>query len=300
MAQIHIGRGTTNLGAFEVEEIQAGLITGRFLLSDLGWKEGMANWKPLSEFDEFAPSEAPLEPGQPALPTLPGASASTSFGAKAEAVPEEGLPWDRREEIGLVQAYIETVKLILTEPGRAFTQMRQEGGLFEPLLFAMIGGAIGGLAGLIYAHFFFNAAALTAQINQLPPQIRPYFSSLMLGSGVGLATIISIPIRVALAAFIGSAVLHICLMLVGGANRTFETTFRVLCFCMGATNLLLVVPFCGSVVAGVWALITEVIGLAKAHDTQTGRALTAVLLPLICCCAFFLAIGIAVIAMGHH
>jgi len=30
--------------------------------------------------------------------------------------------------------------------------------------------------------------------------------------------------------FIGAAILHVCLMIVGGAKQPFETTFRVVCF----------------------------------------------------------------------
>jgi hypothetical protein len=301
MAQIHIGRGTTNLGAFEVEEIQAGLITGRFLPSDLGWKEGMANWKPLSEFEEFAPRAASQEPGQPPMPEFPGAipGGISPSGQPGEVAPGEGLPWDRREELGAVQAYIETVKLVLTEPGRAFTQMRQEGGLLEPLLFALIGGVIGNLAALVYKHAFSNPAAVMAQIQQLPPQLRPLFTWMLTGQSLG-AEIILVPFTLVLLMFITAAIFHVCLMLVGGANRSFETTFRVICYSIGATSLLNVLPYCGGVIAGVWNLICYVIGLAKAHDTQTGRALTAVLLPVICCCSFLVALVIAILAIAHR
>ena len=41
------------------------------------------------------------------------------------------------------------------------------------------------------------------------------------------------PLLLILGLFIGSGILHLCLMMVGGANRSFETTFRVLCFASG-------------------------------------------------------------------
>ena len=285
MAQIHIGRGTTNLGVFEVEEIQAGLATGRFLLSDLGWKEGMEGWKPLSTFAEL--SNAPTH--EPLLSTEPGEKAQTTSQGPSE-FSGEGLPWEQRDQIGWAQAYLQTVKLVLTEPARAFSIMDQEGGLTSPLIFALIGGFIGGIAGLIYYQIFLLSPAWIAQTQQLPPQFRA-----LLGASVGIGAIFWIPIKVVLGVFIGAGVLHLCLMLVGGAKRPFETTFRVICFCLGSTNLLLAIPLCGGVIAGVWGLIVQVIGLAKAHDIQTGRALTAVLLPLICCCAFITA---AVFAVG--
>ena len=54
MATIHITRGTTGLGTFSEEEVREGLRTGRFAGTDLGWREGMAQWQPLSQFTERA------------------------------------------------------------------------------------------------------------------------------------------------------------------------------------------------------------------------------------------------------
>jgi len=290
MPEIHIGRGTTNLGVFEVEEIKAGLAKGRFFLTDLGWKEGMAGWKPLSEFEELsqAPTHEHLEPisGEPegGVPPLQGAP-----------IAGEGLPWDHRDQIGLVQAFTETVKVVLTEPGRAFSIMDQEGGLASPLLFTLIGGCIGGIAALIYAQIFIHSPAYAAQAALLPLKLRA-----IIHASSGLGGLIWIPFKTVIWAFISSAVVHLCLMLVGGAKRPFETTFRVLCFSMGASNVLFAIPICGGVLAGVWGLIVMVIGLAKAHDIQTGRSLTAVLLPVICCCAFLTAVSLVVFQAALH
>ena len=73
-------------------------------------------------------------------------------------------------------------------------------------------------------------------------------------------------------------------MLVGGAKKSYETTLRVVCFATGSTQPLLIVPFCGSFVAGIWGLIVECIGLARAHETDIGRAVLAILLPMMVCC----------------
>jgi hypothetical protein len=73
-------------------------------------------------------------------------------------------------------------------------------------------------------------------------------------------------------------------MIVGGANKPFEATFRVLAFSQGSTGPLQIIPLCGGLIAGVWALVVNCIGLARAHETSTGRATLAVLLPVIVCC----------------
>jgi hypothetical protein len=127
----------------------------------------------------------------------------------------------------------------------------------------------------------------------------------MLGLGIGTIFIIFlIPVFVAVGVLIGSAILHLCLMLVGGAHRDFETTFRVLCFSCGSTYPLMIVPICGGLISGIWCLVCECIGLAKAHNTTTGQALLAVLLPVIVCCGggvvFAMMFGLLGALTGHH
>ncbi len=47
---IHVNRGTTTLGVFSDQEVREGLSAGRFAPTDIGWREGMATWQPLSQF----------------------------------------------------------------------------------------------------------------------------------------------------------------------------------------------------------------------------------------------------------
>src|SRR5204863_879753 len=107
-----------------------------------------------------------------------------------------------------------------------------------------------------------------------------------------------IPLFVVIVLFVGSAVVHVCLMIVGGANKSFETTFRVLAFMHGSTGPLQMIPVCGGLIAGVWALIVNCIGLARAHETTTGRAVLAVFLPLIVCCGGTMLLAMMFGALG--
>src|SRR5207253_10132063 len=105
--------------------------------------------------------------------------------------------------------------------------------------------------------------------------------------------------------FIGSEIVHVCLMIVGGANQSFETTFRVIAVAQGSTGPLQMIPVCGGLIAGVWALVCNCIGLARAHETDTGRAVLAVFLPLIVCCGGVLLIafmfgGLAAWSTSQH
>jgi hypothetical protein len=73
--QIHVARNSAQLGIFAPEEIVAGLQSGRFLASDLAWRDGMAAWTPLGDLSEFRGVGVPPPPPSSASP----------FGAKDEA-----------------------------------------------------------------------------------------------------------------------------------------------------------------------------------------------------------------------
>ncbi len=265
MANIQVNRGETKLGVFSEDEIREGLRGGRFLPTDLYWSEGMPTWLPLAQFPGLAGADAPL------------------------AVAHTGLPWDRRQELGFFSAFFETVKLVLLNPTAAFTNMKPEGGLTEPLIYAVFGGSIGFIVSLLFT-LLMSSFGMMSDRNALAG---------LMGLGIGtIFIIIFMPVFVALGLFIGAAIVHLCLMLVGGAKRSFETTFRVICFAMGSTYLLMVVPFCGGAISGLWLLVVECIGLARAHDTTTGRAVLAVLLPVIVCCGGLLLLGVMFGTLG--
>jgi hypothetical protein len=99
---------------------------------------------------------------------------------------------------------------------------------------------------------------------------------------------------VAVTTFVVAGILHLMLLLLGGARRGFEATFRVACYAH-ATTLLLVVPFCGAPVMMIWRIVAYVIGLAEAHQISHGKALAAVLLPLLalCCCCLGIIFSLA-------
>src|SRR2546430_14595378 len=139
MAMIHVNRGATSLGTFSEEEVREGLRTGRFAPTDIGWRKGMATWQPLSQFSELA-AAAPVAP-----PPQTGATSISEL-----AAPRSGLPWDERQTKGFFNAFVETLMMVLGKPGVAFTAMKREGGLGEPLLYAVIGGTFGGVFAVTY------------------------------------------------------------------------------------------------------------------------------------------------------
>jgi hypothetical protein len=283
MAMIHVNRGATSLGAFSEEEVREGLRTGRFAPTDIGWREGMASWQPLSQFPDLgavAPDAPPAQVG--------------ATGRLEPAAPRSGLPWDERQTKGLLNAFIETLQMVLTKPVAAFTSMKREGGLGEPLLYAVIGGTFGGVFAVTYNFALRSFGSFGDRHGAMEH----------LFGGIGwIFLLVLTPLFVAIGMFLVSAILHVCLMIVGGAKQSFETTFRVVCFAEGSASPLLVIPFCGGLVVGIWKIVLYCVGLTHAHETDTGRVVIAVLLPLIVCCGGFLLLmfgALGVWSASHH
>lgn len=306
---IHINRAGTNLGTFSEEDVRAGLRAARFLGTDLGWREGMPAWQPLSQFTEFAADLAAAVAPPPETPPAEVPPPPDSAGAVPTPItpapappptqvvtPRSGLPWDRRAELGLVKAFIETLQMIMARPTTAFTAMKREGGLWEPLLYALIGGTFGTVVNFIYR---FGLHVVTGDAFGGGSWDRSW------GSIGLLFLIVFSPLLVIIGTFLAAGIIHLCLLMVGGARQPFETTFRVVCFTTGSVNPLQIVPLCGWLIAPVWALVLYCIGLARAHETDTGRAVLAVFLPLVICCGGLLLIlilagGIGVLSHNWH
>jgi hypothetical protein len=273
MATFHINRSGTSLGTFSEEDVRAGLRSGRFLGTDLGWRDGMPTWQPLAQISEFAQD---ISAAGAAVPPQPQAAGPGSIPPFTAAGARSGLPWDDRQQKGFFTAFIETLQMVLTRPAEAFTVMKREGGFGEPLLYGVVGGSVGAIVSFLFSLLLHSFGMFTDQRNPL---------GAMAGMGIGsIGFIILAPLAIAIVLFIGAGIVHLCLMIVGGANQPFETTFRVLAFSHGSTSVLQLIPICGGLIAGVWAIVVNCIGLARAHETDTGRAVLAVFLPVIVCC----------------
>ena len=169
--------------------------------------------------------------------------------------------------------------MLATRPGQAFAGMPTTGGIGSPLLYAVIVGWIGTAFAVIWNMLF--------QGMWIPFMNSGDEAAVLAGftAAWGIAVLFLAPIFVVIGVFIGAAILHLMLMIVGGANKGFEATVRVICYALTA-QLAGIIPFCGGIVSLVWSIILYVIGLATAHKTTQGKALLAVLLPVVLCCGF--------------
>jgi len=209
----------------------------------------------------------------------------------------EKTPWEDREARGFFDGLFTTARDTLFRPSEFFRKMPVTGGLTDPLLYALIVGMIG----LMFSYFWQVLLQGAMQDSMFPGMKTVTGQHMLRGFGMAALAFFS-PFLVILWLFIWSGVLHLFLMMVKGARSGFEATFRVAAY-GSSTNLFLIIPFCGSVIAGVWTIVLMIIGIREAHETTGGKAAVAVFFPVVVCCglvfaAIALFVGVAAVSLG--
>jgi hypothetical protein len=232
-----------------------------------------------------ADSPPPPVPPSPPVPPPPPAEPPPGGGGGTGGPPRRGgIPWEERDRLGLGTALIETTKQVLGDPRAFFRAMPTTGGIGGPLLYAVIIGWLGLIAAGFYSALFNSVVGRgMARFGESPEMARVLAFTQSWGGFV--AQVVFGGVMVAIGVFVASAIYHVMLLILGGARRDFEATFRVVCFAE-APYVLMIVPFCGNLVAWIWGMVLAIIGLSTAHEIGGGKAAAAVLLPLVlvCCC----------------
>jgi hypothetical protein len=198
-------------------------------------------------------------------------------------------------------AYIDSVKLFLSNPDEAWRQTHENGGFEDPLLFgiasAVIGSVFRAVYGLMFAPFwmrFIPFAIRNRWMGGWPHHRYPGSTGCFLilwPIGAAIGTTIGL--------FVASAVFHVCLMLVGGLTNSasrFEGTFRAVSY-SSVSMLAQVVPFVGGLIALVWGFFLNVKGAVRMHRTTSGRAAAALLIPLALLILLLLAVLAVVVGL---
>lgn len=193
-----------------------------------------------------------------------------------------GNAWERRGELGFVAGLIGAVKSFITSPGQAFAETRKSGDMASPLLFAIIISIVTAMIGQLWAMLLG-----TSMLGMLPAEFQEGLGFMMVSSGAGfMVSLIVVPVVTVIWVFLWGAIVHLLLMLVGGLDNSeagFEGSLRVVAY-SSVGNVAKLVPVIGDLISMLWMIVLMVIGLTKLHGTTEGKAVAAVLLPVVLCC----------------
>lgn len=270
--QIHVARNSAQLGIFAPEEIIAGLQSGRFLASDLAWRDGMASWTPLGDWSEFRGVGVP--------------SSAAAFGAKDEASP--AMPsWERGTSFA---QYVATVKEVAFSPVQTFGQM-SEGGYQRAITFLYWSSLPAWLLGsLLYGAVFFAMAAgfggMGQELSGTPfaawlAGVGGLTAAVLVSAGLGLLFLL-----LPLFQFVGAAITHVLLLPWSPAGG-YARTYRASAYVVGVFMPFAFIP-CLNYVAAPWQLVVNIIALSQVHRIAWWKVvLSLVVIPCACVCGIY-------------
>jgi hypothetical protein len=202
--------------------------------------------------------------------------------------PVPPIPWEQ-PGYPVMKALFETIGLFFTRPREAFRRMPITPNIGRPIAYLILLGWVAIAAEQVYSVVLQSILPMNDMFGMKMQEMG------MAGGAVrAVVVVILAPVLLLVFLFVWSGIVHVFLLLVGGANSGFLTTVRVLCYA-GTSHLWGLLPVCGGLIGAVWGIVLQILGIAEAHRTTTGKAALAVLLPLLLCCV---CVGIVFALMG--
>jgi hypothetical protein len=198
-----------------------------------------------------------------------------------------GLPWELSQEDAKLSR---TVKMVLFSPSEAFSTMRCSGGYGGPIGYLCL-STVAGIAALFGWGLLGAFAIVCLGVASGAPgeAVGGSLTNRVLSCAVAAVVFMGIGIpALIMNSFIQAGLIHVVLMMLGSARRDFEATFRVICFSLGSSALIYVIPCVASLIAPIFFLIAVITGIARAHEISGGKAALAVLAPAIVIVPIFL------------
>jgi len=220
-----------------------------------------------------------------------------------EPAPPPMPPWEYPETVGYLRAFFGTLSGVLTAPTRVFRSMHPTGNVLLAFSYALLVNFAAFLVAFIGQHLtgFSGARSMEGLLRKMGAgQIMrpdgtsglPFDPALLQTLRLWLVPILfgTAIIGVVVSLLLQTAAIHLCLVLLGGAGRTFETTFRVMCYCQGSAAVFNAVPYVGWIPALTWQFFCLLPALREQHGAPTSTVVLALLIApglmmLCCCCA---------------
>ncbi|MGV3620663.1 MAG: hypothetical protein ACO1OB_07590 [Archangium sp.] len=214
------------------------------------------------------------------------------------------VPWERRDELGLVTAFWQQVKLTCFEPRKFWATVDRNGTAGDAFWFGWLVTIVGAIGSAPYQAFNFWSQARQFQDIQSGmgsdlAQFKSFFGLFAwLGEHPVLAALGFVAYAIAifpLGFFINVGMVHVGCLIAGMRNHPMSVTARAIGYAT-APNLAMVIPVVGGF-AGIYTLVLQIWGLRELQQGTTGRAIIATLwfsLVFACC---IVAAGVAVAMM---
>ena len=186
----------------------------------------------------------------------------------------------RHEDIRDWRGYLTDLGGVLFKPQAFFSSIPARGNIGRAMLLGIGWAAVGRLVQSVWAYGLFAdlyapfIEQFTMEFGQ-PMDIAELNSPLYFIGGT-FGSLIWIGVRLILA----TLVVHLCLMIFGGANQGLEASLKGMAYSQAA-YIWSAVPLVGPWVAFVWWIVCATVALKNFHRTTTTKSLFAVLTPIL-------------------
>jgi phage FluMu protein Com len=200
-----------------------------------------------------------------------------------------GLPWEQGPRG--ISSLLDTAMLVSFRPARAFSDMRRSGPLTTPMLYAAICYAAGFVGMVTWDSLLTSAYLLISGNNTAEIQLALLSMAGMLAAYL----LLGVPFAATLGNLMNAGILHIALIIAGGSNQPFATTFRIASYTQSSLMWLAFLPL-GMLAVGPWSIVLTIFAIQKAHEVPLPRAAIAAILPLVLLLVVALIAGVIFIA----
>ncbi len=180
------------------------------------------------------------------------------------------IPWEAPEKYGYVQAFIQTVLMVMFSPAAFFGQLRYAlAPLLRPIIFFML---LGIFQSLVEYLWYSVSMGMLAQ-NAVDPQVQSLIDSL--NSQISLPmTLLMSPIKLAMQLAFLTGIMYLMIRLVQPERAHLSIIARIICY-SAAPTLICIVPFLGPLVGTIWFAVVCFIGCKHALDLTWQRTVMA-------------------------
>ena len=220
-------------------------------------------------------------------------------------VPSRGrrTPWERRDELGWLQGFWQTIKQVSIEPTSFFDNISTGDRLVEAAVFTFlvaIPGSIVGAAMQFVIGGFSAAIPLLGMQDLLTDHQAVQFLLLTTTGQAIMVLVIGAPMATLLALLWG-CIHHLGLILVGGGSRGLETTVKGSLYA-SAVQFWSVIPLF-KVVTNLWTLVVQAVAYCCMHNDPGWKGAFAVLYAMCLCllagCGLGVLIALVAPEFGH-
>ncbi len=213
------------------------------------------------------------------------------------------VPWERRDELGLVKAFWLQVKETTFEPRRFWATVDRAGSAADPFWFAWLVSVVAAIGSAPYQalNFWLQAKQfedIGRQLGNSGPMTQVLELFVWLGNhpvqatfAITAYTVIIFP----LGYFVNVGLVHVGCLIAGMRNHPISVTARALGYAQ-APNLALVIPVVGSF-AAFYTFVLQIWGVRELQQGTTVRAVIACLWFTVLFMCLGLVAGVAVATM---